>query len=278
MIARLRAFAAAWRDYPREPGEVIGERYAVESRIGMGSYGLTYRCTDRQTGIQVAVKQAKPSKQEIGKRLLMREKEILEQLDHPCIPACRDFFAEKGSLWLVTDYIEGDTLEQLIFDRGRIFGERETLCFVLDLMERVGHVHQRGWVHLDLRIPNIIVRKGDIHLIDFGLARRIGEAPKALEVPVPGRSGPRLQMPARIASDLNDIGHLMLFMLYSGFTPEPGALERSWTEELKLSPGMRSLLAGLLDTPEVYEESGNFTEEIRRVLQALNGKDPSGLS
>lgn len=269
MFARLRAFLSAWRDYPREEGDWIGKRYKVLSRIGMGSYGLAYRCLDTAENRQVALKQAKPSKRDIGKKMLMRERDILRQLEHPYIPAFRDFFEEQGSAWLVTDYIEGFTLEQLIFEQGLLFGEQDTLRFALKLMERVQHVHERGFVHLDLRIPNVILRREELYLIDFGLARRIGDdgsgddSEHGLD-----QDGLPRRMPPVTASDLHDIGHLMLFMLYSGYTPIPGGEERSWSEELELSAEMRQILLRLLEGENPYKDSGEFIRELEQALSA----------
>ncbi|WP_025688130.1 serine/threonine protein kinase [Paenibacillus zanthoxyli] len=272
MLARLRAFISAWRDYPREQGELIGQRYEVLSRIGMGSYGLAYRCLDKRERRQVAVKQAKPSKRDAGKQMLKRERDILKQLDHPYIPACRDYSEENGSAWLVTDYVEGYTLEQLIFEQGCIFREQDTLRFVLSLMERVNHVHERGFVHLDLRIPNIILRGNDIYLIDFGLARRIGDDPLCNNGEAErDKDGLPKRMPASIQSDLHDIGHLMLFMLYSGYTPTPGGAERSWSEELELTAGVRRILLRLLDEESnPYAETQEFIRDARQALSELD--------
>ncbi|MDT3427421.1 serine/threonine-protein kinase [Paenibacillus forsythiae] len=269
MLARLRAFLAAWRDYPRKEGELIGRRYEVLSLVGMGSYGLAYRCLDRVQQRQVAVKQAKPSKRDVGKRLLERERHILLQLDHPYIPACRDYFEERGSAWLVTDYVEGYTLEELIFEQGCLFGEQEALRFALCLMDRVNHVHERGFVHLDLRIPNVILRNGEIYLIDFGLARRIGDESPGDDGQAAARNKDGLPggMPASKRSDLHDIGHLMLFMLYSGYTPAPGTGESSWSEELNLTPGMRGILRKLLGKEsEGYTETQEFVRDIKQAL------------
>ncbi|MNV41295.1 hypothetical protein D3C71_1329270 [compost metagenome] len=77
-------------------------------------------------------------------------------------------------------------------------------------------------------------------------------------------------MPASISSDLHDIGHLMLFMLYSGFSPQRGQQERSWTEELPLSPAMRGLLLRLLDHPESYQDTGELIDELQTVLTKVS--------
>ncbi|MNC45261.1 Serine/threonine-protein kinase B [compost metagenome] len=190
-------------------------------------------------------------------------------MDHPNIPACRDFLEYKGSSWLVTDYIEGNTLEELIFDGGIVYGERECLDTTLKLMELVAHVHARGYVHLDLRIPNVILTREEMYLIDFGLARRIGEEetllgdrkPKTGEIP--GR------MPPVIASDLYDVGQLMLFMLYSAYQPEPEGAERSWREELDLSPEMLHILTRLHGEQEAYEDTASFVREAEQFYKSL---------
>ncbi|AIQ64816.1 hypothetical protein PSTEL_18550 [Paenibacillus stellifer] len=273
MFERLRAFVAAWRDYPLEPGALIGGRYEVISRLGLGSYGLTYRCLDRESKREVAVKQAKPSKKDIGYTMLLRERDVLLRLDHPRIPSCRDFIEDKGSVWLVTDYIYGSTFEQLIFDEGSVFGEKETLGFILRLMDVVGYIHEKGIAHLDLRIPNIIAKGEELYVIDFGLARPFVEASDQADqnfLRDPDPDGLPARMPASISSDLHDIGHLMLFMLYSGFSPQRGQQERSWTEELPLSPAMRGLLLRLLDHPESYQDTGELIDELRTVLTQVS--------
>jgi hypothetical protein len=51
-----------WTDRPRREGTTIAERYTIQELLGMGSYGLTYLCTDDQNGREVALKESKPSK------------------------------------------------------------------------------------------------------------------------------------------------------------------------------------------------------------------------
>ncbi|WP_379160790.1 serine/threonine protein kinase [Paenibacillus sp. sgz5001063] len=264
---RWRGFVRAWHDYPLPEGSRIGDRYTIESLLGEGSYGLTYRCSDTRNGALLAVKQSRPSKKAVGRSMLTKERDILQAMNHPHIPKCRGYFEQRGSNWLVTDYIEGKTLEDMIFDENIIYGERECLATILRLMELVAHVHSRGYVHLDLRIPNVILRNEELYLIDFGLARRIGEVESVL-----GRREPKekpKRMPPVIASDLYDIGQLMLFMLYSGFTPKPGEAERGWREELDLSPGMLRIVSRLLGEQEAYPDTGIFVREAEALHESL---------
>ncbi|OWA35324.1 hypothetical protein B9G55_11775 [Saccharibacillus sp. O16] len=221
MLESIKEFVRAWRDYPLQPGRRVGGRYEVVEWLGMGSYGLSYRCIERrengENAGEVALKQAKPSRRRTAGALLHREREALLAMDHPFIPRCRGFFTEMRCEWLAADYVRGRTLENLIFEDSRVFSEADCLRWALDLFDRIEHVHARGYVHLDIRIPNVIMNEDGLHLIDFGLARRIGEdeARDPDGHPLPSR------MPARVTSDLEDAGHLLLYMLYSGYTPPP---------------------------------------------------------
>ncbi len=229
MLESIKEFIRAWRDYPLQPGRRVGGRYEVVEWLGMGSYGLSYRCIERRedgdSAGEVALKQAKPSRRRTAGVLLHREREALLAMEHPFIPRCRGFFTEMRCEWLAADYVRGRTLENLIFEDGKIFGEADCLRWALELFDRIEHVHTRGYVHLDIRIPNVIMNEEGLYLIDFGLSRRIGEH-EALDPdgsPLPSR------MPARVESDLEDAGHLLLYMLYSGYTP-PGDLREPKSE------------------------------------------------
>lgn len=270
MYKYMKNFLQAWADYPLENGSYIGGRYRMLTQIGVGSYGITYRCMDEQQQQVVVVKQAKPSKKGIGQKMLAWERDVILQLDHPFIPSCRDYFSENRSDWLVTDLVEGQTLEDLIFADSRSFGEGDTVKWTLALMERVQYVHSMGFVHLDIRIPNVIMRGEDLYLIDFGLAAPLGGHPTALMQQTKTSSGSIiLPKPATIQSDLLDIGHLMLFMLYSRFSPKSGAAEGSWMEELTLSPQLRDILYRLLGEGVPYPDTPEFVSELSAILPGL---------
>ncbi|KAA8995421.1 protein kinase family protein [Paenibacillus spiritus] len=268
MLNRLRRFAAAWRDYRHPAGSLIGGRFRTERVLGIGSYGIVLYCRDEKEGGAVAVKVAKPTKADAGRRLLAREREVLSGLDHPFIPAIRAYGENRRGSWLALDYIAGRTLEDLIFAEGRRFGERECLEWALELLERVSHVHDRGFVHLDLRIPNVLLEANGLYLIDFGLARPIGggSGPLWEEYDTEALGMPRSLRPPGIQSDLCDIGHMMLFMLYSAYEPEHGAPERVWEEELDLSSSLHAVLHRLLGSGKPYAGTADCIAELTGIL------------
>ncbi|VTR34723.1 Serine/threonine-protein kinase B [Actinobacillus pleuropneumoniae] len=274
-LSNLGSFINAWRDYPAEDNTVLGSRYTVQEMIGEGSYGIIYQCRDQQSGHVVAVKQSRPSKGDYAKELLNREAAIISSLQHPQIPAYLDFFTDSRHSYLVMSYMDGDTLEDLIFEHGMKYGEAECLHIALQLLELVRYLHEQGYVHLDLRIPNVLFKDGRIHLIDFGLARRIGEPPP-LRQPVrkkfPRGSSSSVQYKeSKEIEDLRDIGHFMLFMLYSAYDPDddPSAVEeRSWQEELQLSEEVREMIKRLLQLSSPYSDSLQFMNELQTLANA----------
>ena len=170
----------------------------------------------------------------------------------------------------MTEYIRGQTLEHCIFEQGQQYTEQECLELAGQLLAPVAHVHEQGYIHGDVRIPNVILREGTVHLIDFGLARRLGEPllpelkRRMREVPEPEDE------PATPDHDLQDIGHFLLFMLYSAYEPEKGREPASWQEELKLTPESAPDAGATLGLRPGYE--GGATElqaEIEKSLLKL---------
>jgi serine/threonine-protein kinase len=264
----LRRVVEAWIDFPEREGKIIGGKYRIERFLGMGSYGLTYLCVDTAAGGQVAVKQAKPSKGRLGRELLRREIEIMGQLLHPSIPECLAVIENKKQLYMVTEYVKGQTVEDLIFDRGAVFTEQEALGVVRRLMEIVCFIHDNGFVHLDIRIPNVMLQEDRISLIDFGLASRLGE---------PARAQPdadeetRLIRTAVVTSDLYAIGHFLLFMLYSGYERSDADSESAsgWEEELNVSPLTKQMIRKLLQIDTPYTDSREFMRELEYAMNQL---------
>ncbi|MFS0726840.1 protein kinase domain-containing protein [Paenibacillus sp. 1P07SE] len=156
------------------------------------------------------------------------------------------------------------------------------LCarITLQLLELVDYMHSHGYVHLDLRIPNVLFHDERLLLIDFGLARRIGEPPDAEFDPrslwdrwfTKVRSKPAKE--AKTASDLEDTGHFMLYMLYSSYEPDAAvegqtteqAQEPSWQEELQLSPEMRLMVERLFRLQPHYPDAASFIKELRKFV------------
>jgi len=265
VIEYLKGIYEAWIDYPKREGTVVTDKYRIQQFLGLGSYGLTYICVDLDSGQEVVLKQAKPSKGKVGRDLLFREIDILGRLRHPSIQRCLASFEYKKQLYMVTEYVKGQTIDDLIFERGAVFSEQEALCFVGRLMGILSYVHEQGFVHLDIRLPNVILDGDQIHLIDFGLASRMGEPIRAKFGSDEERT---LSTTAEVPNDLYGIGHFMLFMLYSGYDPVSSEVELNsgWEDELTVSPMTKHMLRKLLQIDSPYTDSQQFASDLDDTL------------
>ncbi|ATA59970.1 serine/threonine-protein kinase [Geobacillus stearothermophilus] len=255
-------FVSRWVDRPHRGGKVLLGRYEIIEELGMGSYGIAYKGRDLHTKRFVVVKQARRTKGEDGRRLLQREADLLARLRHPQIPRLYDRFVERGQPHLVMEYIEGETVEDLIFKRGVTYTEQAAFQLLRDVLMVVCHLHTLGIVHRDLRIPNIIWRNGTVFVIDFGLACRIGES---VDVRDDDPVEKRLRREPHPRSDFYALGHFTLFLLYSAYEPISDE-EKSWEEELDLSSNARRILRKMLQLDAPYDHVDELIDDVDQLL------------
>lgn len=276
-----------WRDYPLRTGTVWMGRYRIERFLGMGSYGQAYTCTDIENGCTVLLKRSMPSKRELGRLLLERESRILQALDHPQIPKWIHYAKGGRDEALIMELIEGENLEHKMMVQGRTFTLQESLGTIKELIQPLKHLHQAGFVHRDVRIPNVLERSGIIYLIDYGLACRIGEQlPEELrtllkETDSADNNASSLQDGSWAAvkrrmrkpypsSDLYGLGHLFLFMMYAGYEHEEGQAERGWEEELELPQAVNHFIRRLLQQSEPgWLSAVQCEQDLEQLIAAL---------
>ncbi len=276
-----------WQDYPLRTGILWMGRYRINRFLGMGSYGQAYACTDMETGRTVLLKRNMPSKKELGRLLLERESRILQELRHPRIPQWIRYERRGRHEALIMELVEGDNLEHKMMAQGRTFSLLESLRIVKELLQTLDYLHQAGFVHRDVRIPNVLMQEDRIYLIDYGLSCRIGE-----RLPEPLRSGLKETEPAAAeadvlagsswsavkrrmrvpvpASDLYGLGHLFLFMMYAGYVPDEGQGERGWEEELALPQAVTHFVRRLLGQDEPgWHSAALCGQELRELMNRL---------
>ncbi|OQP07185.1 serine/threonine protein kinase [Geobacillus sp. 46C-IIa] len=253
---------ARWIDRPHRSGKVLFGRYEIIEELGMGSYGIAYKGRDCATGRVVVIKQARRTKGEDGRRLLQREADVLAHLRHPQIPARYDTFIEGGQPHLVMDYIDGETVEDRIFHLGVMYTEQAAFRLLLDVLDVVRDIHAFGIVHRDLRIPNIVWRNGTVFVIDFGLACRIGER---VDFRDDDPLEKRLRREPHPRSDFYALGHFALFLLYSAYEPISED-EKSWEEELNLSPKAQTILRKMLQLDPPYDHIDSLIADVEQLL------------
>lgn len=275
MWQKLKAWLADnWIDRPLKPGTVING-YRLTEVLGSGSYGIAYLARQLDTGQNVVVKQVKPSLRGTPKGEAMQhyEARILQTLQHPAFPRFLDLFTWQRQHFLVMSHMRGETLETLLFERGTGFAEDDAVALVRRIAVLVAHLHEQRIIHRDVRIPNVLLDGDQLQLIDFGLARFIGDAPTYAAATLDGYPAEKqLKRAVHPQSDLYALGHFLLFLLYSTYEVHPDQEEKSWEEELALSPALRAILRRLLQHDPPYQ---SIEELIAALTLYLQGKTAS---
>jgi serine/threonine-protein kinase len=254
-------------DRPLQPDTVL-MHYRINSVIGMGSYGFTYLVTDLNTGEEKVLKQLRKSKRKLasGRKSFQDEQAILREITHPCIPQLFHSFVWNDEPFFVMAYIQGKTFEQLIFEEQYVYTEEIAFSIIFDILRIVSHFHNQGIVHRDLRIPNILTEDGRIYIVDFGLACRMGEKDQREETFFGEKQYMR---EVHYRSDFYALGHFLLFLLYSGYTPV-SKKERPWYEELPLSDEGRSIIMRMLRIETPYENAEELMNHIETMKKGRN--------
>lgn len=185
------------------PGNLLMRRYQILEQIGEGGFGLVYKARDtyKRGRPFVAVKQitlATLNAQEMIEATASYNREImlLPTLWHKHIPNIYNHFTDPEHWYIVLEYIDGQTLEEMLAGApgGRLPVEQVlrigiTLCDVLGYL----HTQEPPVVFRDIKPANIMIsRTGHISLIDFGIARRYHQGQSKDTVPLgsPGYAAP----------------------------------------------------------------------------------------
>jgi serine/threonine protein kinase, bacterial len=263
MTEILKVLQRTLFDRPLKPGLLIQGRYRINEVLGMGSYGITYLAHDRLTGTTVVLKQLRTTKAktESGLRSFQRESEILKAVQHSQVPKLLDEFQNDKGLFITMEWINGDTFEDLIFRDHYTYSENETITILLELLNIVDSFHEKGIIHRDLRIPNIIQRNGKLHIIDFGLACFLSDQ----EAADPDDHPEKLRMRAvTVESDLFALGHFALFLLYSAYDPQ-SKKEKSWEEELNISHALKAVLRKMLQLDDHFRSVSEARSALNQI-------------
>jgi serine/threonine-protein kinase len=158
-------------------GAVVGDRYRVVSRLGVGGMGAVYRAEHTMMRKDLAIKVLLPEfggKEEFVRRF-EREAESASRLQHPNIITVTDFGRTKeGSLFLAMEFLAGESLSHVI--KGGPLPKDRALAVVRQILRGLEHAHVAGIVHRDLKPDNIMLVERDgqadvVKILDFGIAK-----------------------------------------------------------------------------------------------------------
>ena len=170
------------------PGDEVGG-YRIVARLGQGATGAVYRAEDGG-GHAVAIKvlHAGPDTDESARARLAREAATLRRLDHPAVAAVLDVELEGESPFIVTELVDGHSLEDDVALHGPYDAAR-LASLAGDLADALEAVHGAGVVHRDLKPSNIMVTAHGPVLIDFGIAHGFEDARMTTDGLVMGTPG-----------------------------------------------------------------------------------------
>lgn len=164
------------------PGEVLLGRYELVEEVGQGGMGVVWRAHDRRMDETVAVKLLHPW-MATNKRALtdLREEARLSfKLSHPSILRLRTFEVDDSrtppAAFLVMDYIEGQTLDDLLVDHRDGLSLNLIGWWAPMIADAIDFAHKRGVLHRDIKPANIMLAgDGRAMLMDFGIARTLSD-------------------------------------------------------------------------------------------------------
>ena len=160
-------------------GKILNH-YRIETKLGEGGMGEVYRAFDEHLQRDVAIK-VLPSgalPDEAARKRFRKEALALSRLNHPNITIVYDFDTQDGVDFLVMEYLAGTTLSEKLVPGP--LPEKEVIALGTQITAGLEEAHGCGVVHRDLKPANIILTpKGQVKILDFGLARLLKPASQA---------------------------------------------------------------------------------------------------
>lgn len=158
-------------------GQIIGN-YKIEEKLGEGGMGAVYKGVDTMLDREVAIKALRPelaSQTSVVERF-RSEAVTLAKLNHPNIATLYTMFRQGDELYMVLEFVRGETLDNILQRRGVLPAEEAVPVFC-QVLDGIDHAHELGIVHRDIKPANMMLtEKGTLKVLDFGIARLLGSA------------------------------------------------------------------------------------------------------
>ncbi len=218
-------------------GLLLHQRYAIQSQLGQGGFGITYLALDTLLQQEICIKElfvtgfstrnedmsvvSPPLRGKSFQNFIARfvdEARSLAQFKHPNIVRVLDVFQANQTAYMVMDYVKGETMSEKI-NREGIPNDLTAKDFFSQLLDAVEKIHQKGMLHRDIKPGNILITtENKLVLIDFGSAREFVEGKAITETAMISRGyAPFEQYSSRAHrgpfTDIYALGATLYFMV-----------------------------------------------------------------
>ncbi len=288
-------------------GTLIDNRYTIQKLLGQGGLGRTYLAFDtRRFNEACVLKEFAPigtgaNGLEQCRNLFKREAKILHQLQHPQIPRFLACFEGDGRLFLVQEYVDGQTYSCLLREvqrQGRNFSQDEVINWLKKLLPVLEYIHQHNIIHRDISPDNVMLPDNNNLpvLIDFGVGKQIADLNEGRnshqatfvgKMSLVGKVGyaPREQISLGLCSPCSDLYALGVtaVVLLTGRDPsllmDQYSLEWKWRLYSYVSDAFAQVLDKMLaDTPKKrYQTSKEVLMDLERLEQPEVGSQTTML-
>jgi serine/threonine protein kinase len=265
-------------------GQTLG-KYKILAPLGSGGFGTVYLAQDTWIDKKVAIKV--PHRQGLDFAELLREPRLLASVSHPNIVAITTAEKQENVFFIVMEYVQGETLENIIAAEGALDLHR-ALDFTCQICNAVDHAHRQGVIHRDLRPANVLVTDNDmLKVADFGTSRFLEIAAHGTTVigSPPYMAPEQFHGKAVFASDLYSLG-ITMYQMLTGLlpydTPAPADVDRLLSGELVTPPRVKNpaIPKAISDivmramAPEVTARYQRATDLLEDVLAARRASQP----
>jgi serine/threonine-protein kinase len=162
-------------------GRLLDGRYRIEARIARGGMATVYTAIDTRLSRAVAVKVMHTGlgSDEAFASRFVREAQSAARLNHPSVVAVFDQGEDDGVVYLVMEYVEGQTLRRLL-DAESPLPPQRAIALLEQILIAVSAAHDAGLIHRDLKPENVLLAaSGQVKVADFGLARAVNATTSA---------------------------------------------------------------------------------------------------
>jgi len=228
-------------------------KYIIERPIGEGRYGLCFLAISDMGG-KVVIKKFKRSIFKKNSERNVYEAVILSKLKDNRIPEFLGVINQKGFYGYVLEFKHGCTVKDLLFKYKHKFTSEEIFNIGTQLIKIIKYIHGNGIVHRDIRIPNVMIDKDEVYLLDFGLARCADNNKYPYDM------------------DFSYLGDFLLYLLYSSFEAKEKNKKSPWFKELSLTSEQKLFLQKLLGLEPAYQNVDDIAMDFINVFRCCKLK------